>query len=236
MTESQTGVEKHFDSVAAEYDRWKEKNSYYYDELKSIARQWCAMAPSAPRVLDAGCGTGSILASLEVREGVGVDISPEMIVLAKQRNARPHLSFVASDIADYRPDRTFDVVLFFDVIEHVSHPRPVLDSLRRAVADGGCVVVSMANPLWEPVLMLAEKLGLKMPEGPHDRMPTSKFIEMARDAGLALHARDGRLIFPKKIPLVSYVLNRIIGRLPLIRRLSVIEVFVFTPVLTLPRE
>lgn len=227
QTPPNTAVGRHFGSVAAEYDYWKQKNPYYYDELKSIARQW---ASGARAVLDVGCGTGAILASLTPVRGVGVDLSPQMIAIARERNAaRPQLSFVASDIADFYPDQTFDAVLFFDVIEHVPDPAPALAALRRSVESGGRVVISMANPMWEPVLLLAEKLGLKMPEGPHHRISAKTLIHLAATAGLRLFARDFRLLFPKDIPVFSYVVNRILGRLPLLRRLSVIEVFVFAP-------
>lgn len=221
----QEDVTGHFDEVAASYDYWKEKNWYYYDALKSIAREHSSGASS---VLDAGCGTGGIIATLPNGRLVGIDISAQMVAEAKRRYAdRANLSFAVGDIATLSLGETFDRILFFDVIEHVERPKEALAGMARHLAPGGRVVVTMANPLWEPILMLAEKLKLKMPEGPHYRISSKELIAHAKGEGLVLVRRDFRLLFPKHIPLFSYLMNDIIGRLPLLRRFSVIEAFIF---------
>jgi 2-polyprenyl-3-methyl-5-hydroxy-6-metoxy-1,4-benzoquinol methylase len=224
--ESAAEVRDHFDAEAARYDFWKDKNWYYYDTLKAIAKRECAGARS---VLDAGCGTGGITATLEAPRVVGIDLSPEMIAVAARRHASTPIEFRASDIASYATEERFERILFFDVIEHVADPEAAVRKMRALLADGGRLIITMANPLWEPILLLAEKLGLKMPEGPHTRISSSEMMALAREAGLALVRRDFKLLFPKYIPVFSYAMNDLIGRLPLLRRLAVIEVYVFSP-------
>ena len=220
-----SSVEGHFDAEAATYDYWKEKNWYYYNALKAIAKEYTLGARS---VLDAGCGTGGITATLSAPRTVGVDISSEMIARAQKRyTGREGLTFVAADISSYSPHEVFERILFFDVIEHSEKPKETIDTMARLLAPEGLLVVTMANPLWEPILLLAEKLGMKMPEGPHDRISARALISLAGEAGLTMVKRDHKLIFPKHIPLFSYCMNEYIGRLPLVRRLSVIEVFIF---------
>lgn len=221
-----SAVEGHFDAEADRYDYWKEKNWYYYDALKSIAREYTAGAQS---VLDAGCGTGGVTSTLKSARLVGIDISPRMIAAAKDRHKNTSIEFVASDIVTYQSQETFDRILFFDVIEHSENPKGTLKRMAELLKKDGLLVVSMANPLWEPILLVAEKLGMKMPEGPHDRISAQEMISLAKDVGLHLKKRDFKLIFPKYVPGLSYLLNEVLGRLPIIRRLSVIEVFVFAP-------
>jgi len=62
-------------------------------------------------VLDAGCGTGRVAIELAARgvDVVGTDIDTSMLATA-QRQA-PHLSWVASDLADLDLGREFDVVV-----------------------------------------------------------------------------------------------------------------------------
>ena len=46
-------VEEHFDEIALNYDYWKEKNSYYYDTIKTFALR---IIPPGSNVLEVGCG------------------------------------------------------------------------------------------------------------------------------------------------------------------------------------
>ena len=226
MTEphTQEAIAAHFDSESRTYDYWKNKNWYYYETLRSIARSHVVRGSS---VLDVGCGTGAMLEAVSPARGLGIDISPGMVAIARQRNAnRPEYRFETADITRFSTAEKFDTILFFDVIEHVVDTRAALSGLRDALAESGSIVLSMANPLWEPILMLGEKLGMKMPEGPHYRVPAKHLIALAKESGLALKEREWHLLFPKYVPLVSALLNWL-GRLPLLRRLCVIEVFVF---------
>src|SRR6266478_6293495 len=80
--------EAFFDHHAAEVEGWRERNSGYHRAIASLARFYI---PRGARVLEVGCGTGDLLASLEPSVGVGVDLSGEMIRRAAARH--PKLSF-----------------------------------------------------------------------------------------------------------------------------------------------
>ncbi len=97
-----TKAELHFDAIAEEYDYWKEKNSYYYDNLKRLCQ---SLIPLGSSVAEIGCGTGDILASLKVSRGFGIDISHAMIERAREKHrARIELSFSSLDITKHAPD------------------------------------------------------------------------------------------------------------------------------------
>jgi len=227
MNKNPKNVTEHFEKMAAEYDYWKNKNWYYYEELKRIARVY---ANGAKNVLDAGCGTGNILRSINIKRGIGIDVSPAMIKIARERNAdRKNIEFFSSNIASFQTREKFDLILLMDVIEHLTDPKAVILSLKNLSSNTGRIVITMANPLWEPILILGEKLGLKMPEGPHYRLPGDQLITMAKTSGLRLETREWCLIFPKYIPFISWLVNYL-GRLPLLKRLCVIEVFVFNQI------
>lgn len=73
-------VKNHFEDIASNYDYWKKRNWYYYQNLKKIIREF---VPVDKTVLEIGCGTGDILASVEPKYGIGADISPKMVEIAK---------------------------------------------------------------------------------------------------------------------------------------------------------
>ncbi len=220
----QKKVEEHFDEIAKNYDYWKSKNWFYYETLQSIARKHSFGAKS---ILDAGCGTGTILQALDVPKRVGVDISIEMVDIAKRRYPSSNIEFIKGDISEINVGK-FDVVIFFDVIEHVEHPEFIVAGLKRSVSDNGVVIVSMANPLWEGILMIAEKLHMKMPEGPHYRISAKKLIEITERQGLYLKKREWYLLFPKHVPFLSSFINNVVGKIPFLERLACVEVFIFS--------
>ncbi len=226
MNHTQTDIAEHFDEVSADYDFWKNKNWYYYDELKRIAKEYSVVDK---KILDVGCGTGTILSELPLKRGTGIDISQKMIDVARERyHDRQDLSFAAADITNFVPQEKFDTVLCFDVVEHIVDHRLLLQSLAHCINPDGKIVLSMANPLWEPILMLAEKLKMKMPEGPHHRISAKMLMKLANDVGLELLKKEERLLVPKYIPFISGFFNDYFGHLPFFKNLNFIEVFIFS--------
>jgi 2-polyprenyl-6-hydroxyphenyl methylase/3-demethylubiquinone-9 3-methyltransferase len=104
------------------------------------------------RVLDIGCGTGFLLERLAERgfTGVGVDLSPESVEIARARlaeiGAADRLSAEVGSAYD-PPDGPFDLVTVTDVLEHLEDPRACLTAARERLAPGGVVVVSTPNRL-----------------------------------------------------------------------------------------
>lgn len=96
------------------------------------------------RVLDYGCGSGygAKLISKIADEVVGVDVSPEAIQYAGDNYRNDNLSFHQIDPGSQLPfpDGHFDVILSFQVIEHVSDDDSYLREARRLLGQGGILV------------------------------------------------------------------------------------------------
>jgi SAM-dependent methyltransferase len=76
--------------------------------------------PTAQSILDLGTGTGVLLKGFEGRIGelVGLDISPEMLKVA--RHELPEAEFIEADMSNFELNREFDVIMcFFDSINHL---------------------------------------------------------------------------------------------------------------------
>lgn len=217
-------IRRHFDSIAGDYDAWKEKSSYYYELLAGIFRE---IVPAGASVLEIGCGTGTLLASLSPRRGVGVDLSARMVAIAAAKF--PSLTFVAADAERLELGETFDFVIVPDVVEHLSDAPAMFRSARGCCRPDGRVIVTCVNPLWAPALHLAERLGMKMPEGEHTWLPAETLLRLARDAGFEADPPRGRILCPKKIPLLAALLNRAAARLTFLRPLCLVQVLGLRP-------
>jgi protein-L-isoaspartate O-methyltransferase len=103
------------------------------------------------RVLDAGCGTG--YGSAELARGaqsvVGVDCAADAVAFARAHYVQPNLEFLqASCAALPYADAVFDLVVAFEVIEHLEKWREFLAEVRRVLAPSGQFIVSTPNKLY----------------------------------------------------------------------------------------
>lgn len=102
------------------------------------------------RVLDCGCGPGSITLGLadaaSPGEVVGVDLVPAEIEAARSLAAEQRVSNVHFEVASVHelpfPDGTFDAVFAHALLQHVREPLPALKEIRRVLKSGGVVGVS----------------------------------------------------------------------------------------------
>lgn len=217
-------IRRHFEETAGDYDRWKEKSSYYYDLLAGIYKE---LIPPGSSVLEIGCGTGTLLSRLSPKRGVGIDFSQRMIEIASSKY--PHLTFLLADAERFEPGETFGFIIVPDVIEHLADPGAMFRSARKCCVPDSRVIVTCVNPLWAPVLHAAEAMGLKMPEGEHRWLPEKELKSIALAAGLETAASFGRILLPKKIPLLSTGLNRAAERLAFLGFLCLTNVLVLVP-------
>ena len=86
----------------------------------------------------------------------------------------------------------------------------------------------MANPIWEPVLMIGEKVGLKMPEGPHNRIRYKDIKSLIKSLGLKIIKHDYKLLIPVHVPLLTSLFNNYLEKY--LKKLCFIEYFVIKKV------
>jgi 2-polyprenyl-3-methyl-5-hydroxy-6-metoxy-1,4-benzoquinol methylase len=111
------------------------------------------VGPSARRVLDVGCGQGELGHALMKRghSVTGIDARPPVFPLDE---------FISADInhglSALAKDRTFDVILLADVLEHLIDPLEMLREAEARLADGGTMLVSLPNAVhWSVRLQVA---------------------------------------------------------------------------------
>src|SRR5690606_9337890 len=132
----------------------------YYAEL---ARLFCQHVPPGAKVLHVGCGLGDTLAAVQPRDGLGIDLSPRVIELARSRHRKARLRFEALDPECFAIDDTFDFVLIDHALADMQDIQASLEHVRRVCRPETRVILSYYNALWSPLLRLASRLGLRRP-------------------------------------------------------------------------
>jgi SAM-dependent methyltransferase len=84
---------------------------------------------AGPRILDLGCATGNYCLHLKEHGYTvnGADVNADYVRIARERGVDAVL--IESSVPF--PDKSFDTVLMFEVVEHLADPRPVLEEARR---------------------------------------------------------------------------------------------------------
>ena len=198
-------VKKHFDKIAPSYDSYKKRYKYYYDNLKNLLTR---LIPSNKVVLEVGCGNGHLLASLNTKLGYGIDISPQMIKIANSKYKEiKNLHFSTNNVLDFKK-KEIDYIYLSDVIEHLENPEKMFLDIAKVMKKDTKLIITMVNPIWEPALIVWEKLGWKMPEGKHKRWKYFEIKNFLNKSGLKIELHDYYLLIPVKIPLITDLANR----------------------------
>lgn len=143
-------------------------------------------------LLDLGCGNGHHLLALgpEVARGIGIDISPGMIELARARlrnsPSSANLAFAVDNAEELRgiADRSVDLVVCIGAFEHMLDKRSVLASIYRVLKWGGrffCLTLQ-ADYVWYRTI--APLFGVATKHLSSDRMLTQdEFSGLLDEAG-----------------------------------------------------
>ncbi len=95
--------------LASYYDQIM-PDSFYLSYSKFIENMVEAHNLKTDRVLDIACGTGSLLRLLEFQHKIGVDISLEMLEIAKNKFSDNFVG-IHSNMLDFKVDEKFDLIL-----------------------------------------------------------------------------------------------------------------------------
>ncbi|MDP3765571.1 MAG: methyltransferase domain-containing protein [Nanoarchaeota archaeon] len=176
-------VERHYDEISEDYD--KNINLYCQKRFFAIVKKF-----SKGKVLEVGCGTGLIQNKL--KGVVGVDITLSML----EKNKNDAVCADAHSIPF--KDGIFDAVYSIDVIEHVKNPGKMVDECRRVLKKNGTLVLITPNGDMEVALDIAEKLKLKLPEGPHKFLRFGELVNLAKKYDFEILSAERFVLFPKE--------------------------------------
>lgn len=140
MTQSSTFTATDGDAYELQMGRWSRRLAVAFLDFAGPA--------GAERVLDLGCGTGSLTLELVRRQPdaliTGVDFSPAYVAHARRRIASPGVAFEVADACALPfPDASFDRVLSLLMLHFVPRTEAAVAELRRVTRPGGVAAAAV---------------------------------------------------------------------------------------------
>jgi len=182
----------HWNAIAQKRDQWRGMGRWYHRRLTEIYRY---LINPNQRVLEIGCGTGSLLASLQPAQGVGVDFSPEMIARAKKNH--PECEFHLADAHDLSSlNGEFDIIILSDTVNDLWDVQRALEEAHRLCAPHTRLILNFYSHLWQLPLNLAQRLNLAAPMLRQNWLTREDIDNMLRLAGFESIRASQEVLFP----------------------------------------
>ncbi len=125
-----------FDKVAVEYDFVSEifnNNNFFLANLSK----------HKSNALDIGCGSGILMNALsEVYDNVyGIDISEEMLDIARFKRGKDNLHYINMNAENIRFDKKFDLIVSRTTLHHISNKVELINKMKTLLSEGGKIVI-----------------------------------------------------------------------------------------------
>jgi SAM-dependent methyltransferase len=222
-----------FDQAADARAESTTRHRYYGKELERVVR---TLVPPGSKVLEVGVGSGDLLAAVGGPGSIGIDVSPRMVELAKERHPELDLRVIDAEY-DALPEGSFDVILLSDAIGMLDDIQAALERLHAHLSPEGRLIITYYNFVWEPALKLAERVGLKTHWPDQNWLSMDDIENLLYLTGFDVFRRGADILMPAHVPVVSAVLNRLGAQLPVARELALVDYFVARAVpISVPRE
>jgi len=218
LGELRVSLKAQFNAAAAERDRYLRRFRFYHGEIEHLLK---LTIPARQSVAVVGSGTGDLLAALEPSRGLGIDFAENMVEIARKKY--PALRFELDDMEDLRTRETFDYVVLSDVIGSFADVWTAFRNLSALCHPETLVFVTHYNYLWEPLLRFAEKIGLTPRRPLQHWLPLGDIENLLTLNGFQVTKSGYAILLPVGIPGLSALCNRVLARLPFLRKLCMIQ-------------
>jgi len=140
-------IQAYFDTHAPEWDARMVRSQSKIDAILDAA----GVCPGA-QVLDVACGTGVLFEDYLARgvvKVVGVDLSPEMVRVARRKYPQSHIQVCCADIEEVELKTRFDCCVVYNALPHFPDPHRLIKNLSRLVKPGGrlCIAHGMSRAM-----------------------------------------------------------------------------------------
>ena len=207
---------EHFEKLAPKFSKYRKRYKYFW---RNIVKYCNYYIQDEDTVIEIGCGSGDSLSEMKGKEKTGLDYSPAMIAKAKEQH--PDLEFHNMLAEDISIEKKYDVVLLTGVLGYFDNVLDVLQSVKKICHPRTRIIISYYNQFWEPILRLGELFGLKKRSPRKNWLSNHDIANLLYLADFEAFRTTRNLLIPINIPIISYIVNRYIARLPFFNSMCV---------------
>jgi SAM-dependent methyltransferase len=198
----------YFDTIAS-FRKKRKINAYYWNEITQYIRYF---AHEDSSVLEIGCGSGDLLIGIPACRKVGIDFSEVFIEWAKDKHSDANIEFIVMDANEISLNEQFDLIIISNLIGYVDDIQHVLNEVKKCCHPNTKVIVQYYNSIWEPLIKLAEILGLKKPSLLQNWLGIKDINNLLYISGFEVYRNTKRMLCPVYIPLFSFILNNYLAK------------------------
>jgi SAM-dependent methyltransferase len=221
MSKNKKELQDFYNHSADSREKWKRRNRFYHHSLE---RYYSFIIPEKSRGLEIGCGLGDLLHAVSPEYGVGIDFAPA--ILKQARKKYPELIFYSADAEKLTTDETFDYIILSDLVGCLWDVQKVLHNLKKVCHPRTRLVISNFNFLWEPFIILGEKLHIKLSQPKQNWLSIADLDNLLQLEGFQIVTVQKKLLLPKYISGFNFLFNRVFANLPLINSLDLVNLII----------
>jgi len=129
-----------FDRLAPQWDADMIRN----DEIISMILDGAGVG-AGQQILDVACGTGVLIGDYlnrEVAHVTGIDISPEMVRIAREKFSPAQVTILEGAAETFAPEERYDVIMIYNAFPHFPDPDALISHLSGLLKPGGRLSVA----------------------------------------------------------------------------------------------
>lgn len=177
-----------------------------------LAHYYNLLIPPDASVLEIGCGSGELLASIKAARKAGIDLSAVQIAAARQRVPDARFFIQAGELLDLNgsngPGECFDYIIISDTLNLAADVQRLFERLHTVSHADTRLIVNFQNTLWRPLLSLARLVGVKSAQPQNSWLASSDVFNLLRLAGWSPVCRHGRILVPFSALGLGTLVNR----------------------------
>ncbi|MEB3189645.1 MAG: glycosyltransferase [Snowella sp.] len=199
-------------------NKWRKQNISYYRNTEDL---FCFFVQPNTNVLEVGSGLGDLLNAVCPRYGLGIDVNTQAVELARQKF--PNLCFEVEDAKFFHSSHFFDYILLANTISYIDDIQAVFLKLHKVCQPSTKIILTFHNPAWEPILKIATLLKQRMPIKSLNWLSYEDIENLLILEDFEIVCHNKQMLFPRQVPLLFWLLNKVLAPLPLINNLCLTE-------------
>jgi ubiquinone/menaquinone biosynthesis C-methylase UbiE len=215
---------QHWDAVANKFRHRKGLGAGYH---RRIAQVYQHLIPEGSSILEIGCGTGKLLASLKASRAIGVDFSP--VMLEQARREHPECEFIQADAHVLHLAETFDFVILSDLINDLWDIQSCLNNIKNVCHPKTRLIINSFSHLWQLPLTVSAALGLSKPNLEQNWLEKKELENLLYLTDFEVLRVFSEFLWPINLPVIEPLINRFLVKIWPFNLLALTNVFVARP-------